>query len=504
MMQHNLFALLLGDRTPEADASVAIVEQGRATWTGRELDDQTARIAGLLRELGIARGDRVVAQVGKSTQALALYLSVLRIGAIYLPLNTDYTPVEVARFIEDARPSLLVGSSRALEAILPLASEHCRTSITLEADGSGALAERSRSAAPFNEIAAVDPDDVAAILYTFGTTGRSKGAMLTHANLAFVTRSLCDIWEITSDDVLLHALPMFHAHGLFIAAGTALHAGARIILLPKFTTDDVVRNLPSASVFMGVPTFYTRLMADPRFDRALCSHMRLFTSGSAPLSSELFGAFEERTGFAILERYGLTETTIVSSNPLHGARLAGTVGYPLPGVEVRVAPSADNTDGAGELEVRGLNVFKGYWQMPEQTRKEFHADGYFKTGDLARLSDDGRITLVGRSKDLIISGGYNVYPREVEEILCESPSVLEAAVIGVPHPDFGEGVIAVAERTPGEAQPSETLLLLAASAVLAKYKVPKRLFFVDALPRNAMGKVLKAELRKTYASVFQT
>lgn len=501
-MQQNLYEYLVGNRSPSVDATVAVEEAGRTPWTYRDLDAISSKIAGVLHDMGVTKGDRVVAQVGKSSEALALYLAVLRLGAIYLPLNTDYTSPEVARFVADAQPTLLVASEASLEVLMPVIKDDCKGAVALEANGSGELIDRCSSVEPRLDVVDVAPDDVAAILYTSGTTGRSKGAMLTHANLTFITQSLCEQWEITSADVLLHALPMFHAHGLFIALGPVLHKKAKVNLLPKFSVDAVLAALTNATVFMGVPTFYSRLLADPRFDREVCESLRLFTSGSAPLSTEMFKAFEERTGKPILERYGLTETTIVSSNPLRGERVPGTVGYALPGVTVRVAPSPESIDGEGELEVKGPNVFKGYWKMPEQTANEFHPDGFFKTGDVARLSEDGRITLVGRSKDMIITGGYNVYPREVEEVLCETPGVRDAAVVGVPHPDFGEGVIAVAERQPGSEQPSEAMLLIAATSVLAKYKVPKRLFFVDALPRNAMGKVLKAELRKTYAAVF--
>lgn len=501
-MQENLFNVLLGGRTSQASGAIALQEEGGAKWTYDELDRASAQFAGVLRDLGVRQGDRVVAQIGKSAQALALYLAVLRTGAIYLPLNTDYTPVEVARFVEDATPNLLVAGKAALAAVWPLVSATCQSSIQLESDGSGELADRSKAAAPYDGVAEVSSDDVAAILYTSGTTGRSKGAMLSHGNLAFITRSLYEQWAISADDTLLHALPMFHAHGLFIAMGPVLHAKAKVLLLSKFGIESVLDALPRATLFMGVPTFYTRLLGSPHFDRQLCRNVRLFTSGSAPLSAETFKEFAQRTGKAILERYGLTETTIVSSNPLNGERLPGTVGFPLPGVEIRINAPQGNADAAGELEVRGPNVFKGYWQMPEQTAQELRPDGFFRTGDVARISNDGRITLVGRSKDLIITGGYNVYPREVEEVLCEAAGVRDAAVVGVPHPDFGEGVIAVAEYQPGAAPPSEDVLLKAAAAVLAKYKVPKRLFFVEALPRNAMGKVLKAELRQSYATVF--
>jgi malonyl-CoA/methylmalonyl-CoA synthetase len=502
-MQSNLFNVLIGDRVRAGDgARTALTLDEGASWSYADLDAATSRVAGALRDLGVAAGDRVFVQVGKSAMALAVYLAVFRRGAIYVPLNVDYTAQEVSRFLADGEPALFIARQQTIDAVSQLAPGGFREAISLDYDGSGELARRSLSAQPQVDIAEVTSDSIAAILFTSGTTGRSKGAMLTHGNLEFVARSLCNLWEISSADVLLHALPLFHAHGLFVAANSALHAGARIILQSKFTTEGVLDRLPEATVFMGVPTFYSRLLSNAVFDRDSARNVRLFTSGSAPLSVELFNEFERRTGRAIVERYGMTETTIVSSNPLHGVRLAGTVGYPLPGVEVRLARAESGAGDVGELEVRGPNVFRGYWGMPEQTAQELQVDGFFKTGDVARVDADGRITLVGRSKDMIITGGYNVYPREVEEILCGSAGVREAAVVGVPHPDFGEGVIAIAELEPGAKAPSEGQVLTDAAKVLAKYKVPKRLYFVDALPRNAMGKVLKADLRKTYSTTF--
>lgn len=502
-MQSNLYDVVLGHRVRAGDgARIALTLIEGASWSYGDLDAAAARLAGGLRDLGVTPGDRVVVQVGKSAMALALYLAVLRGGATYVPLNIDYTAPEVARLLADAEPAVFVAGQSAIDAVSEIASGSFRTAISLEADGSGELVRRSMSAEAMTDVASVTADSVAAILFTSGTTGRSKGAMLTHGNLEFVTRTLCNLWEISASDVLLHALPLFHAHGLFVAANSALHAGARIILQPKFTTEGVIERLPEATVFMGVPTFYSRLLSTGTFQKELCKNVRLFTSGSAPLSIELFNEFERRSGHTILERYGMTETTIVTSNPLHGTRVAGTVGYPLPGVEVRLARSEGEEASVGQLEVRGPNVFRGYWRMPEQTAQELQADGYFTTGDIARIDTDGRITLVGRSKDMIITGGYNVYPREVEEILCGTPGVREAAVVGVPHPDFGEGVIAVAELEPGAQPPSEGKVLGDAARVLAKYKVPKKLYFVDALPRNTMGKVLKADLRKTYSTVF--
>jgi malonyl-CoA/methylmalonyl-CoA synthetase len=505
-MQNNLYHTLMGERGGPHGARLAVREDSGREWTYDELDAASAALAGALRDAGVQAGERVVAQVGKSAQALALYLAALRLGATYLPLNPDYTAAEVQRYVQDAQPLLVIASRAALAALAALQDGagpdafRPPRQIALEADGSGELAGLAHAAAPYAQVAPVDGSAVAAILYTSGTTGRSKGAMLTHANLDFITRALTAQWEIQAADTLLHALPMFHAHGLFVAAGPLLHVKGRILLMSKFSADGVLDALPQATVFMGVPTLYNRLTASARLDRGLCSGMRLFTCGSAPLPVELFNEFQARSGHAILERYGLTETTIVSSNPLHGQRMAGTVGYALPGEQVRLRDAGG--DGAGELEVKGPNVFAGYWRMPEQTAKEFTADGFFRTGDIARMSPDGRISIVGRSKEVIITGGYNVYPREVEEVLLKAPGVRDAAVVGVPHPDFGEGVIAVLECETGAQPPAEDALLQAAAGVLAKYKVPKKVFFTPALPRNAMGKVLKADLQKAYGAVF--
>lgn len=499
----NLFDSLVGNRVKAgAGAQIAIEVEGGSAWTYGDLAAASSRMAGAIRDCGAKPGDRVAVQVDKSAQCLALYLAIVRMGAIYVPMNTDYTPAEVEKLVSDARPAVLIGSQRLADSLPKLGLSPGPEFLSLESDGAGELARRSLGSVPYESVLPVAVDDVAAILYTSGTTGRPKGAMLTHGNLGFVARTLCETWEITGSDVLLHVLPLFHAHGLFVAASSALHAGARIILLPKFSVDAVIARLPESTVFMGVPTLYSRLLGREGFGRDACAGMRLFTSGSAPLSTELFETFEARTGHTILERYGMTETTIVTSNPLHGERVAGTVGYALPGVDVRLGERGRTADDVGELEVRGPNVFKSYWGMPESTAEVMHPDGFFRSGDIARIDGDGRITLVGRSKDLIITGGFNVYPREVEEVLCGTPGIHDAVVIGVPHPDFGEGVIAVAEREPGFPAATEDQILKAATHVLAKYKVPKRLYFVDALPRNTMGKVLKTELRASYDSVF--
>lgn len=503
-MDSNLYELVLGKRARSPGRRrIALVSEG-TSWSFEDLDAAVGRLAGGLRASGVRAADRVVVQVGKSAMALALYLAVLRLGATYIPLNTDYTASEVSRLIADTEPVLYVGAAGGIQALRDLAGVGPPVpAISLEPNGTGELVRLSFAADPVGEIVPVRPDSVAAILFTSGTTGRSKGAMLTHRNLEFVALALREAWEINEDDSVLHALPLFHAHGLFVAANTALCAGARLILQPKFTTQAVIERLPFSTVFMGVPTFYSRLLADPEFTRHVCRNVRLFTSGSAPLTVELFNEFGQRTGHTILERYGMTETTIITSNPLRGPRVPGTVGYALPGVELRVRPTEEGGDASlGELEVRGPNVFSGYWRMPEQTALEMQPDGFLKTGDIARIGPDGRVALVGRSKDLIITGGYNVYPREVEEVLGKAPGVREVAVVGVPHPDFGEGVIAIAELERGAEPPAVRQVLGDASLVLAKYKLPKKLFFVDSLPRNAMGKVLKGDLRKQYCATF--
>lgn len=458
------------------------------------------RIAAVLREDGVRPGDRVAMQVEKSPEAIALYLATLQIGGVFLPLNTAYTGTEVDYFIQDAQPKVLVCSPAA-------ASDHDQRSVVVETLGTDSDGTLLRAAEASTEIYSAEPDDLASILYTSGTTGRSKGAMLTHRNLASNCEALLETWQYTEADRLIHALPIFHIHGLFVAANMTLAAGASMHYLPGFDAEAIIDLLPEATVLMGVPTFYTRLLKNERLTKEACAQMRLFVSGSAPLLASDHQAFYERTGHAILERYGMTETGMNTTNPYAGGpRKPGTVGKPFPGVEVRVVdretadPVADGE--VGLVEVRGPNVFSGYWGMPEKTAEEFRPDGFFITGDLGRIDEDGYLCIVGRDKDLVISGGYNIYPKEVEERIDAHPAVLESAVIGVPHSDLGEAVVAVVVPAP-EAQLDPEEILQFISGNLARFKQPRAVRIVQALPRNVMGKVQKAELRRQYADIFE-
>lgn len=462
------------------------------------------RLAGALTALGVAPGDRVAAQVEKSPEAIALYLATLQVGGIFLPLNTAYTGGEIDYFIGDASPRLFVCDPAQAGAHAHRAGDALAVE-TLGAKGDGSLMERAAQAAPREDRHPSGPDDRAAILYTSGTTGRSKGAVLTHRNLASNTEALLAEWRFTADDRLIHALPIFHTHGLFVAANMAVVAGATMIFLTKFDAEEAIDLMERATVLMGVPTFYTRLLKSPRLSRETTAKMRLFVSGSAPLLAEDHRAFTDRTGHAILERYGMTETCMIASNPYEGDRIAGAVGMALPGIAIRIT---DRESGAplpqgeiGLIEVKGPNVFEGYWNMPEKTAAEFRADGYFITGDLGMIGADGYLRIVGRDKDLVISGGYNVYPKEVEEAIDALPGVLESAVIGLPHPDLGEAVTAVVVP---KGEIDEATIRAALEGQLARFKQPKRVIVVDALPRNVMGKVQKAELRKTHADLFAT
>ncbi|MEX2129468.1 MAG: malonyl-CoA synthase [Xanthobacteraceae bacterium] len=470
-----------------------------------EMFDLVERLASHLVRRGVLPGDRIAVQVEKSWQNLALYLACLRAGAVYLPLNTAYPLAELDYFIGDAQPSFVVARPETVDGVRELCGKQGRGIVeSLGLRGDGTLLQ---GAADAPIVPAVDrgPDDLAAILYTSGTTGRSKGAMLTHENLYSNARVLKDYWRFTEKDVLLHALPIFHTHGLFVACNVLLLAGGTMIFLARFDADEVIRLMPKATSMMGVPTFYVRLLEHPGLTREATKHMRLFTSGSAPLLDETHRAFSERTGHALLERYGMTETNMNTSNPYDGDRIAGSVGEPLPGVEVRVVDADSGRElpqgNVGALEVRGPNVFSGYWRMPEKTQAEFRADGFFITGDVAKIDERGYVHIVGRAKDLVITGGYNVYPKEVETELDAIPGIAESAVIGVPHPDFGEGVTAVVVREKN-ASLSEEEVIKALADRLAKFKQPKRVFFVDELPRNAMGKVQKNALRETYARTF--
>ncbi len=463
-----------------------------------------ARQAHALRAVGVQPGDRIAVQVAKTPEALAVYGASVALAAVFLPLNTAYTAEEVAYFLEDATPRVFLCDAARAAALTPIAARHGATVLTLNADGSGSLRDAATGQAETITPVARTAGDLAALLYTSGTTGRSKGAMLTQENLLSNARALAELWRFDSRDVLLHALPIFHTHGLFVASNVSLLTGGAMIFLPGFDLDQILRLMPQATAMMGVPTFYTRLLEDPRFIRQITAHMRLFISGSAPLLAETHQAFADRTGHRILERYGMTETNMIASNPYDGERRPGTVGFALPQVDVRItADGAEVPPGAiGQIEVRGPNVFKGYWQMPEKTAEELHPDGFFMTGDLGRFDAEGYLHIVGRSKDLIITGGFNVYPKEVELLLDDCPGVLESAVIGVPHPDFGEAVLAVLVPSKGAALDVEETLA-AIRARLARFKQPKAAVVVEALPRNTMGKVQKALLRETYAGWFK-
>jgi malonyl-CoA/methylmalonyl-CoA synthetase len=486
----NLYSLVRS-RFPAERAAPFLIAPDGAGLSYAALDERSAGLAARLAELGVEPGDRVAVQAEKSADALLLYLATLRAGAVHLPLNPAYTPAEVRYFLEDSEPALFVGD--------PARGRGARRTVRL-AD----LVARLGGDGDFEE-AARAPDDLAAILYTSGTTGRSKGAMLTHANLVSNAGTLRDAWRFTAADRLLHALPIFHTHGLFVATNVTLLAGGSMIFLPAFDLDEMIRLLPQATAMMGVPTFYTRLLSRPDFTRDLVAHMRLFVSGSAPLSAETHREFEERTGHLILERYGMTETNMNSSNPYEGPRVAGTVGPPLPGVEIRIADPAGGAERpqgeVGVIEIRGPNVCKGYWRMPDKTAEAFRGDGYFISGDMGLIDAAGYVRIVGRDKDLIITGGLNVYPAEVEAAIEAIPGVAECAVIGVPHPDFGEAVVAVA-TTKASATLEGDAIRSSLAQSLAAFKRPKKVFIVDALPRNAMGKVQKNLLRTRYGGAF--
>ena len=469
-----------------------------------DVEARSASYAHLLRSIGVCVGDRIAVQAEKSIDVLMLYLGCLRSGAVFLPLNTAYTAGELDYFMRDAEPALFICDPGVLPAIEPLAqAAGVRRIETLDAEGGGSLTAMLDSAGAFEDVTRGD-DDIAAILYTSGTTGRSKGAMLSHDNLGSNAFMLRDAWAFTGDDVLLHALPIFHTHGLFVATNTILAAGGSMIFLPRFDAAEMLRQLSHATSMMGVPTFYIRLLDEPGFTRELVAHMRLFVSGSAPLSAEMHREVRERTGHAILARYGMTETNMNTSNPYVGDRIAGTVGMPLPGVSIRIA---DPETGAampqgevGVIEIAGPNVFKGYWRMPDKTEAEFR-DGWFISGDLGLLDESGYVSIVGRAKDLIIAGGYNVYPAEVETAIDELPQVHESAVIGVPHRDLGEAVVAVV--VPREKGFSDAQAIQAGLAdKLARFKQPRAILFVDALPKNAMGKVQKAALRDEHKGLL--
>ena len=465
----NLLHDLLVDAFPADKAKPCFVMKDGGDVTYADLLRGISSVSGQLLAAGVTPGDRVALQAEKSVEGVMLYLAALRIGAVFLPLNSAYTPSEVAYFLADAEPRVFVTDPKAYVA-------------------------RSRGAAPVTVAVPRGPNDLASIIYTSGTTGRSKGAMLSHGNLASNAVALHKAWGFTPDDVLLHALPVFHVHGLFVALHCAFLSGCTMMWLPKFADAEVLSALKRSTVMMGVPTFYTRLLANEGFTREAAHNVRLFISGSAPLLPTTFEAFEQRTGQRILERYGMSEAVIITSNPLEGERIAGSVGYPLPGVELRIGGGEET----GVIEIKGPSVFSAYWRMPEKTREEFTPDGFFITGDVGRQDADGCVWISGRAKDLIISGGYNVYPKEIELALDEMAGVVESAVIGLPHRDFGEAVAAVVI---GEGD--EAAMIAACREKLAAFKTPKRIVFVEDLPRNAMGKVQKNVLRERYAGLFE-
>ncbi len=512
MNNHNLFVALREAFPADLDRPAVETDEG-LIYTWRDLDRATAMMANLLDALSLPPASRIAVQVEKSVEAMVLYLATLRAGHVFLPLNTAYQRAEIEYFIGNAEPAVVVCSPKNHGWVSQIAfragTQHV---FTLSDDRTGSLLERATHHSDRHTPAIREQDDLAAILYTSGTTGRSKGAMLTHGNMLSNAAMLREYWQWQPDDVLIHALPIFHVHGLFVAIHGALINGSKMIWLGKFDPKRVIAKFPVATVFMGVPTLYVRMLAEPTLTAEQAAHMRLFISGSAPLLIETFTEWQRRTGHTILERYGMSETVMLTSNPCgpdgrhdgQSERRGGTVGFPLPGVDLRVVDDAGQPVPTGEIggiQVRGPNVFKGYWRMPEKTAEEFTADGFFKTGDVGRLDADGYVTIVGRSKDLIISGGFNVYPAEIEGYINEMPGVAESAVVGVPHPDFGEVGVAVVIARPGaRLDPDQVIGQLKVG--LANFKIPKHCVVVDELPRNTMGKVQKNLLREQYKGMF--
>ncbi len=504
MMPQTIFSIFQAQAEERAD-SPFLMQPDSPTLTYKQAFARTGQIANLFLSLGVEPGDRIAVQADKSVDTLLTYLAAMRIGAVYLPLNTAYTANEAAFFLSDAAPTLFLHRPQDMAEMATLCADvGVRRHLALggdAADALGPLADAQPTEAPVHEAA---PDDLAAILYTSGTTGRSKGAMLSQANLLSNASTLARYWQFTGTDRLLHALPIFHTHGLFVATNVSICAGSAMMMLPKYDAAQLIELMPSATVLMGVPTFYSRLLAQPGFTREVTASMRLFISGSAPLSAETHKLFRERTGQAILERYGMTETNMNTSNPYDGDRVAGTVGFPLPGVELRITDPATGTvlaqGEAGMIEVRGPNVFQGYWQLPEKTAEEMRPDGFFITGDLGMVDERGYVSIVGRAKDLIISGGLNIYPAEVEALLDAVPGVEASAVIGLPHPDMGEAVVAVLQADPSAVDEADVMAAL--DGRLARFKQPRRLIFVPELPRNMMGKIQKKQLREDHAQLF--
>ena len=503
IMNANLFSRLFDGLDDPKRLAIETIDGQRISYG--DLISRAGRMANVLVNRGVKPGDRVAAQTEKSVTGLVLYLAAVRAGAVFLPLNTAYTLNELEYFITDAEPSLVVCDPSKAEGIGAIAAKVGAKVEMLDADGKGSLTEAAaKAAAQFETVARAD-DDLAAILYTSGTTGRSKGAMLTHDNLASNSLTLVDYWRFTNKDVLIHALPIYHTHGLFVASNVTLFARAAMIFLPKFDPELIIKLMARATVLMGVPTFYTRLLQSPALSPESTRHMRLFVSGSAPLLADTHREWADRTSHAVLERYGMTETNMNTSNPYDGERVPGAVGHALPGVILRVTDPETGKElpreTIGVIEVKGPNVFKGYWRMPEKTKAEFRDDGFFITGDLGKIDANGYVHILGRGKDLVTSGGFNVYPKEIESEIDAMPGVIESAVIGVPHADLGEGVTAVVVCDKS-AKINESSVLKALDGRLAKFKMPKRVIVVDELPRNAMGKVQKNILRDTYSKIY--
>ncbi len=495
-----LFAQLSGRTSP-----LLILPDG-TSLSGAAFLQMVARFAHCFARLGLAPGDRVAVQVAKSPQALALYGAAVASGVVLLPLNPAYTVEEAGYFVGNAGARLLLADPSSRDGLAGLATDSGMLLLTLDGAGRGSFADMAANQPAEYTAADRKPDDLAALLYTSGTTGRAKGAMLSHQNLLSNAEVLASVWRFDRNDVLLHALPIFHTHGLFVASNVTLLTGGTMIFLPGFNSPDVLRLMPKATAMMGVPTFYTRLLADPGLTRQAVAHMRLFVSGSAPLLAGTHDSFAHRTGHAILERYGMTETNMNTSNPYDGPRRPGTVGLPLPGIEVVITDPATGValpqGQAGMIEVRGPNVFRGYWQMPDKTAEDLRPDGFFITGDLGRFDENGYLQIVGRQKDLIISGGFNIYPKELELLLDQAPGVLESAVFGVPHLDFGEAVLALLVPQPG-AVPDPEAIMADLSNRIARFKLPKAIIVSSSLPRNAMGKVQRNQLRQTYQHWFR-
>ena len=500
---HNLYDVL-SQRFPVDGSKLCIINPASGDLSYSQLEQRSAQLANYFCSLGLIPGDRVAVQVKKSPQALLVYLACLRAGFIYLPLNTGYTEAELQYFFSDANPGLIIADPDGQAYCEPLAQQQSALFETLSSNGSGSLIDNSASFPQQFDNVVSRVNDLAAILYTSGTTGRPKGAMLSHGNLSANALMLHDAWGWQQQDVLIHSLPIFHVHGLFVACHGVLAAGASMIFMPSFSVDEVITQLPNATVMMGVPTFYTRLLASDDFSAQHCAAMRLFISGSAPLLATTHEAFQQRTGHRILERYGMSETSMLISNPLEGERRAGTVGFPLPGIDVRLVDANTKSVAVGDvgsIQVKGPNVFQGYWQLPEKTAKEFTEDGFFITGDQGMISDDGYISIVGRAKDMVISGGYNVYPKEVELVIDAIDGVKESAVFGIPDADFGEAVTVAIVVEAGVSFDVETIIA-SSREKLAAYKAPRFVHFLDQLPRNTMGKVQKNSLREKFSIVI--